>query len=352
MKKVKGEHGIICRKPNSKFGYFGWPSVTKTGDGTLIAACSGLRKKHIGPWGRTVLFYSQDQGKNWSKPQLVNDSPVDDRDAGIINIGENNLLLSWFTSDTRQYLDNLEGEDRNIVRCWTDELLSRHLGSWVRISNNGGKSWGKARKVSVNAPHGPIVLDSGDLLYLGKKLYGKGKKYIKALKSKNKGKNWIELAQIPLPVDSHPDNFHEPHVVELPSGKLLGIIRYQHTEEYQNYKDFSLFKTESYDSGNTWTQAVSLGVCGSPPHLINHSSGAVVCVYGYRKKPYGERAMISYDNGETWHTDYIIRADGVDGDLGYPASVELEDGSILTVYYQKYESGEQTSLLYTRWQLP
>ena len=31
--------------------------------------------------------------------------------------------------------------------------------------------------------------------------------------------------------------------------------------------------------------------------------------------------------------EIIIRSDGKDGDLGYPSSVQLSDGRILTVYY-------------------
>ena len=40
-----------------------------------------------------------------------------------------------------------------------------------------------------------------------------------------------------------------------------------------------------------------------------------------------------------------------DGDLGYPSTVELDDGSLMTVYYQKYEDDKKTSLLYTKWRL-
>jgi hypothetical protein len=48
-----------------------------------------------------------------------------------------------------------------------------------------------------------------------------------------------------------------------------------------------------------------------------------------------------------------LRDDGPDADLGYPSSVELGDGSILTVYYQKLAAArEKCSLLWTRWKLP
>ena len=98
-------------------------------------------------------------------------------------------------------------------------------------------------------------------------------------------------------------------------------------------------------------------VSGSPPHLLKHSSGALVCVYGRREAPFGERALVSWDNGETWTEDYDLDNRAVGGDLGYPCSVELDDGSILTVYYQKYYNDEtgkyddKCSILYTRWTL-
>ena len=39
------------------------------------------------------------------------------------------------------------------------------------------------------------------------------------------------------------------------------------------------------------------------------------------------------------------------GDLGYPASTQLPDGSIITVYYQADEMGEPPSLMATKWRL-
>ena len=111
--------------------------------------------------------------------------------------------------------------------------------------------------------------------------------------------------------------------------------------------------TRSRDGGQTWAPVEPLGFHGSPPHLLRHSSGAIACVYGYRLPPYGQRAMVSRDGGETWVVDLILRDDGPDSDLGYPSSVELGDGSLLTVYYQKAGSpADQCALLWTRWRLP
>ena len=88
-----------------------------------------------------------------------------------------------------------------------------------------------------------------------------------------------------------------------------------------------------------------MGFHGSPPHLLQHSSGAVLCTYGYRKGHYGQRAMISRDGGQSWEYDLILRDDGPGRDLGYPSNVELADGSVFTVYYQQERVGRLASCL-------
>ena len=89
-------------------------------------------------------------------------------------------------------------------------------------------------------------------------------------------------------------------------------------------------------------------------HLIKLRSGKILTVYGRRLGPgFGEYACLSDDQCRTWDVANEIKLAGhFDGDLGYPASVELPGGDLLTVYYQKLNQGEKCSLLYTRWQLP
>jgi len=95
----------------------------------------------------------------------------------------------------------------------------------------------------------------------------------------------------------------------------------------------------------------SLGY-GSPPHLLRHSSGALILTYSYRTGAFGQRVGISRDDGQSWAWDWVIRDDSPDWDLGYPSTVEMADGSLFTVYYQKFVAGEHCSLLWSRWQLP
>lgn len=370
--RVTATHGVVASFPNDFFGYFGWPTVGRMDDGTLIAAASGLRNAHVCPFGRNVIMTSPDDGKTWTSPRVVNDCPLDDRDTGIVPLGDGKLLMSWFVTDNRQSsmkrLDDMD--DAYQVARWregfarmSDEVAAYWAGAWVRFSGDAGNTWAPPVKVPLTTPHGPIRLRSGALLFLGKpyprmEALVQGCGAIAAMCSRDDGSTWEMLGSVPVYPKTVDENYHEAHVVELQDGRLIGMIRFQdspassHTLEELGLTNFSMMQTESIDGGRTWSPAHPLHLHGSPPHLLLHSTGALVCVYGYRLEPYGQRAMISRDGGRYWEADYILRDDGPDSDLGYPSSVELEDGSILTVYYQKPTSvTDKCSVLWTRWRL-
>ncbi len=401
---MKTKHGTICSMPKERFGYFGWPTVTKTPSGKLFVGASGLRLGHVCPWGKTVIFSSDDEAQSWSPPRVINDTPLDDRDCGILSIDDNKILITWFSRDccmlpnrfaditdniqkARQYWASLHGEqaledaDRICQPIDVYEAaVKRWRASWCRMSRDGGSNWGDFIRTPVNSPHGPNILNENEIIYMGKQWdvdpNDQRSGGIQVYKSNNNIIQWEYLGDIPLPEDTLNYNFYEPYVVKLKSGKLLGVIRYQYfglgatksqtniklpefTEQQkelfrnEKYHDPGLFITESNDNGKTWTMAKPLpNATGVPGHLLEHSSGAVICCFSYREKPYGIRCIISYDGGQTWSSDYIIRDDGVSIDLGYPSSVELADGRILTVYYQQVNPGEKCSLLYSIWKVP
>jgi hypothetical protein len=45
--------------------------------------------------------------------------------------------------------------------------------------------------------------------------------------------------------------------------------------------------------------------------------------------------MISYDKGKSWDKErvFLLEWGAKSADCGYPSSVQLEDGSIVTIYY-------------------
>ncbi len=84
-----------------------------------------------------------------------------------------------------------------------------------------------------------------------------------------------------------------------------------------------------------WSLAEQTSIWGFPANLLALRDGGILCAYGYRRLPYGLKACLSYDEGNTWDlkNEILLRSDGSHYDLGYPSSVELEDNQIFTVYY-------------------
>jgi len=112
----------------------------------------------------------------------------------------------------------------------------------------------------------------------------------------------------------------------------------------------------SDDGGKTWTTPVPLidggHGTGVPAHIFRHSSGVLISAFSYRKAPYGIKLMISTDGGESWDTsDYRIYTSDVSSDLGYPSTVEMPDGTLLTVFYAKPDKDSPCVIMQQRWAL-
>lgn len=340
---------VVYKDPEK---YIGWPTITKKRDGELLIVFSGDRDGHVCPWGKTLIIRSRDEGKTWTKPVVVNNTPLDDRDAGIIETAKGTLLVSWFTSlafETPAYAPYFPKEVyRNYLRHAekiTPEIRNKWLGNWVRRSVDDGKTWQEPVRTICSSPHGPIQLKDGRLLYVGRGKY-ENKTVLAVEESKDDGCSWNLISTISVPPDeSIEQHYHEPHVVELTNGKLIAMFRYQPPDGR-----WFMRQSESNDGGKTWTVAHKTPIWGFPPHLIQLKNGWLVVVYGRRKEPFGQRASISKDEGKTW--DEIILNDlAPNGDLGYPASVQLDDGSIMTIYYQVDQKGERPCIIATRWRV-
>jgi hypothetical protein len=73
--------------------------------------------------------------------------------------------------------------------------------------------------------------------------------------------------------------------------------------------------------------------------------------YGHRRQPFGNQARISTDGGQTWGDPITISDDGAGGDLGYPSTVQLDDQSLLTVWYEKLKDSPAAVLRQARWSI-
>ena len=109
----------------------------------------------------------------------------------------------------------------------------------------------------------------------------------------------------------------------------------------------------SDDEGGSWRYlskpAPDAGVNGNPPTLNRLPDGRLCLVHGFRGRPYGIRAVLSEDDGRTWSDAIHLRDDGGTPDLGYPRTVVLPDGTIVTAYYFADTFEGERYIAATRW---
>jgi len=362
------ESQVICRQTGR---YIGWPTIARAPWGELLVVFSGDRDAHVCPFGKTFLLRSLDSGQHWTGPELVNNTPLDDRDAGICACADGTLIVSWFTYYRESNAEHsprwaarqaaIRPED---LQTWTRPGLIEPenglRGHFIRRSTDRGHTWEDAVHVPPTAPHGPIELSDGRLLFVGNRSYLRADRSgsLIAAESQDKGRTWKTIASVPMFPRCTGGNadalcyLGEPHVAEDEPGRLVAMVRYEERPYVEGRTNCVLWQFDSEDGGHTWTDPRPTQILGKPPHVLRLKDGRLLVTYGYRHEPYGERACFSRDGGRTWDYDneIVLRDDAPSGDLGYPASVECDDGTILTVYYQQERPGEMTRLMTTRWE--
>ena len=325
---------VLCKQPGR---YIGWPSIALAPNHDLLVVFSGDREAHVSPDGKTQMLRSTDGGKTWNDPVTINDLPIDDRDAGIVRTQQGTMMVSWFTGPP--YHTEMQGH-------------------YVMRSPDNGHTWSKPIRTRVTTPHGPISLQNGRLLYLGLKphcSHTRPDNYngpphdsphtVSVEESRDDGKSWQIISTFPVPQTAKMLSFDEPHLVETVDGLL--VVQFRDCNAPHR-----LWQSESADGGLTWSSPRQTVLHGYPPHLLRLSNGWLLSTYARRWAPFGEFACISRNNGRSWDVeDEIQLSHAFNGDLGYPATVQLSDSTLWTVYYEIDRPGEKPCLMGTYWKL-
>ena len=339
-----------------KHRYHGWPTLALRASGELLLVCSGGRESHICPFGRIELMRSHDNGMTWTWPEVVLDGPIDDRDAGVLETAKGTLLVTTFTSLVYESILKKAEKAENwpaekLVR-WqaahhrvSDEQRQQALGVWMKRSTDGGVTWSARYDCLVDSPHGPINLADGRLLYAGKELWREPHR-IGVCESTDDGKTWKWLAEIPTRDGDDHRQYHELHAVEAADGRIVVQIR---NHNPRNVRE--TLQSESGDGGKTWSKPHAIGTWGLPSHLLRLKDDRLLMTYGHRRGPLGNQARISEDHGQTWSEPIILSGDGASGDLGYPSTVQLDDGSFVSIWYELLKGTTHAQLRQAKWRL-
>ncbi len=347
--KLIGKPKVVLNNPDSYHDYFAWPSLARLKNGKIAVGSSGFRLSHICPFGKAVMAVSEDEGETYTRPMVVFDTPLDDRDCGLTPFGKSGLIATSFNNS--HVLQRKEAPRYNqkkyhaylssYIDLFTEEDYDKYLGATMRISHDNGVTFGPVIKVPATSPHGPFEASDGKVIWVGRTFSyddsfrkSSDEEYVAAYEVNTDTGALTILGKLPNVSDEHGELLScEPHTIELPNGDFLCHVRVQRGGEHSV---FTIYQSVSKDRGYTWSVPEPLLPVngGAPAHILLHSSGVLVSTYGYRARPFGVKVMFSKDMGKTWeiNDEYIYDAD-VSADVGYPESIELSDGSILTVFY-------------------
>lgn len=341
--------------------YHGWPTMIRRKNGELLVVCSGGRESHVCPFGRVELIRSFDNGQSWTYARTLVDGPIDDRDAGIVETAKGTLLVTTFTSlayvpglkkaaaAAQQGQPTMPAEQlarwQAAHRRLSDTARSGQLGCWMLRSEDGGLNWSPAYRVPVNSPHGPVNLSDGRLFYAGIALWDDERR-VGVCTSDDDGRTWNDLTDLPVRNGDQSSEYHELHAVEAADGRLIVQIR-----NHNSRNRGETLQTHSTDGGDTWSEPRSIGVWGLPSHLLRLSDNRLMMTYGHRRAPLGNQARISTDHGVTWSDPMVIYGAAASGDLGYPSTVEVSPGHLVTVWYEKLKDSRFAQLRMADWRL-
>ena len=309
-------------------GYF--PVLIKLNDGRLAAVLRG-GAPHIGRGGRLDWITSKDQGRTWTQPTVLVDTPEDDRNPAFGQLKDGTLLAAY-TILSGYRPDGKESTARK------DRVFD---GVYVMRSTDGGKTWSEGRRKpetrrppgdknvvsTAVSPYGKIVqLKDGTALmavyYEATLTDGTQQFQSWVFRSTDQGLTWDYPSLIQL-------DGNETSLAVLQDGTVLAAVR--------TSRAGYLRVTRSTDGGRTWAPSVQVTKDAEhPADLIQLQDGRVLMSFGQRNAPRGVHTWLSNDAGLTWKPEnrQTLASDAPNVDCGYPSSVETKRGHIVTIYYQ------------------
>lgn len=337
------KHAVIVRDERI---YASHASACQAGNGDILVAFRQAPFEHIfahvHPEAKVGLVRSTDMGETWdySSRTIALDPGHETNlnDPSLTTLSDGTIILTAFvTPCPRSGNEGKWGDQAMPVRGNDYFYVAGERAILISRSFDHGRTWDGPYEVDTSAyGHGTagvfasvVELSDGTLLMpITETAHDKSKHVSALLASRDKGKTWEPYSVVTSWTDSDPS-----HCFGLPS-----VIAYDDDHMVAagwTIAEHGTLVTRSDDGGMTWSEPETVNTRGACMHLCLTHSGTTIMSYGYRVEPYGIRLLPSYDRGRTWDMNLAcaLRSDGAMRDLGYPWTIQLNDGRLLCVYY-------------------
>lgn len=292
----------------------------------------------VQPGTQTLFVRSADGGSTWSDVYLTYDVP---------NTAENGVMVC-----------GLFRRDDDSLLAYRVEIhmpggeLHKHQTAKIEIlrSTDHGHTFEPIGRLAfpeahLAAPYGPMIrLADGSIIMPGF-IQNVGNGY---WQSRDEGKTWGPFRRVwndpPRGTDRHLW-FNETAYEVLEDGTIFAVARNDFNELF--------YSIESKDNGRTWSEPRAMNIVGGSPALHLTADGRLLLAYRDGSR-LGLAISESSDDGENWR--YLCRLptpEGVpplanprwqrpeqgtlwqpgEGNVGYPALVDLPDGKIYVVWH-------------------
>ena len=324
-----GHRGIgkagLCRLPGGDF---------------LVSPCYSDEKGVM----RMLLFRSSDEGRSWQQVNAGGSSLLG-KEPTLVCLSDGTVLS---VSDHPHGFRVSRSEDEGAT--WTVTTLGREF---IDEEPHWEPNYHSARTVLEQQDESLILF-----VTIPEPMTGTGCSELWLFRSTDRGRSWEKHRRAQswnLPAYL----FCETSVLPLEDGRLLAASRLNGsppldgplpsgpTPHRGGEADEFMGLMESRDGGITWsTPRVITNYAEVHSHLIHLRDGRILNTYASYHLPHGVWATLSDDGGRSFDLAHPVHlAHSLNPYTGWPTSVELPDGEILTVYATTaYLEGEGVSL--------
>jgi len=302
-----------------------WPKLTLLPDGTIIAAIYD-QPAHGQLPGDTAIWASTDDGLIWeyrgNATQHVGHSARFNHALGLARNGDLLVAASGWNfisaqgGKTDQPLEALVSRSADAGRNWTTIAQ-------FPLASEAGKAL---------IPFGNIERGDDGLLRVAAYSFGRGipgpredPGYV--VTSSDDGYTWE--------IESIIDQLAVNETDLLYAGNYRWLAAARNLDHLNGKGAHSIDLYISDDNAQTWRRESQPTLPDQHPgDLLKLTDGRILLTYGDRRGPdYGINATISTDSGLTWSPEFRLASGLSSRDSGYPSSVQLADGTIVTAYY-------------------